>query len=417
MQKSAADVGINSVNNIGNTPLPHSNNIAIVNTMQIVLEVACTVWIIGILVLTAYSIISYIRVFMNLKTATLVNDNIFESDKIATPFVFGLIKPRIFIPIGLNEKDCPYILAHEQVHIKRLDYLIKPFAFLVLIIHWFNPVMWISFILMSKDMELCCDERVLKIMDNNAKGIYASVLLSFSLKRSRFSIGSPLAFGESNIKSRIKNILAFKKHTFLTISIITVTIVALMMVLTANPKNVQSQTKTSVPSDNTVQIIKDSTKEPISSNSKAVNSLSNEDIMKKYITDFLTKGYSKYYIINSFNFNIYKNETVGSNLEALVLTTMNSNVPPKDPETVPYIMDAKAKAQKEKNPKIKKMLQEQYEQMAKEYGKPEDSNNVFKLTANLIDGKIDEKSIVLMREIDAPKGVDYVPAEDILPGN
>jgi len=141
----------------------------------------------------------------------------------------------------------------------------------------------------------------------------------------------------------------------------------------------------------------------------------NEDVIKNYIADFLTKGYSKYYIINSMKFEFRQNKVQGSTIEAIVFTSMNFNVPPKDPETVPFIKEAKEKAQNETNPERKKIRQKEYQTYVSEYGKPQDINFVFKFTANLVNGKIKEESIQLFAEQDAENGVTYTPADDILP--
>jgi beta-lactamase regulating signal transducer with metallopeptidase domain len=240
MQNPTVDVGINGINNTVNTILPTATPYASVNPMQIIIGLASIIWVVGILILLGYSIISYLMVKSNVKTATLVKDNIFETAMITTPFVCGFIRPRIFVPVGISQNELSYILEHEQVHINRLDYLIKPFAFLVLIIHWFNPLMWISFALMSKDMEMSCDESVLKKMGNDIRGNYANSLLSLSVKRSTLLTGSPLAFSESKIKSRIKNILSYKKPALGVIAVIIVIVAALILVFTANPKTEQS---------------------------------------------------------------------------------------------------------------------------------------------------------------------------------
>ncbi len=142
-------------------------------------------------------------------------------------------------------------------------------------------------------------------------------------------------------------------------------------------------------------------------------------MIKKYITNFLTAGYSKYYTINSIKCDIREYKVKDTKVEAIINTTMNSNVPIKtgmNVDTVPYIKEAKEKAQKETDPVRKKILQNEYEGMAKEYGKPDDTNFGFKLTADLIDNKIDEKSIKLFfEEDDGPNGVKYAPAEEALP--
>ncbi|HEY5584591.1 MAG TPA: M56 family metallopeptidase [Ruminiclostridium sp.] len=240
VQNPTVDFGINIINNAANTLRTPATPMVSVNPMQIVMEISGIIWIAGIAILLFYSIISYLKVINNVRTATLVKDNIFETDRVTTPFVFGFIKPKIFIPTRMNENELSYILIHEQTHIKRLDYLIKPFAFLVLVVHWFNPLIWLSFALMSKDMEMSCDESVLKKLGDDIKGSYSNSLLSLSVKRSGLLTGSPLAFGESNIKSRIKNILNYKKPAiWVVIAAIAITAV-LIVVFTANPKNEQA---------------------------------------------------------------------------------------------------------------------------------------------------------------------------------
>ncbi len=200
------------------------------------LQAASVIWLAGIAVLVIYSIISYSKVAGRVGTATRVNDNIFESDRISSPFVFGFLNPRIYIPMGLTEPDRTYILSHEQTHIKRMDYLIKPFSFLVLTLHWFNPLMWFSFILMSRDMEMSCDESVVRRMGNSIKANYSNSLLSFSVRGGGFVLGSPLAFGESDIKARIKNILNYKKPALWVTALIIVLITAFIAGVATNPE-------------------------------------------------------------------------------------------------------------------------------------------------------------------------------------
>ncbi len=239
MQHPTVDVGINTINDAVNKILPAATPASSANPMQIITGFAILIWVIGMIALLIYSVVSYLKVISNVKTATLVHDNIFESDRITTPFVCGFIKPKIFIPSGIDKNDLTYILKHEQTHIKRLDYLIKPIAFLALIIHWFNPLMWISFALMSKDMEMSCDESVVKKLGNDIKGSYSNSLLSLSVKRSGLIMGSPLAFGESNTKSRIKNILTYKKPAFWVVAATIIITNTIIVAFTANPKSEQ----------------------------------------------------------------------------------------------------------------------------------------------------------------------------------
>jgi beta-lactamase regulating signal transducer with metallopeptidase domain len=169
-------------------------SIAGASPVQIIVWVGSIVWIMGAAVLLLYSVASYLNIRAKVRTATLVRGNIFETDRISTPFVCGFLKPKIYIPTGLSEQELSYILLHEQTHITRRDYWIKPFAFILLIIHWFNPLMWLSYALMCKDMEMSCDERVVDKMGSRIKASYSTSLLSFSVSRSGVRTGSPLAF-------------------------------------------------------------------------------------------------------------------------------------------------------------------------------------------------------------------------------
>lgn len=269
LKKPAVNVGIGGINNTVNSSLRACVPSASANPMQTVMEIASIIWICGMAVLFIYSIISYLKILNNVKTATLVKDNIFETDRIAAPFVCGFIKPKIYIPTEINESDLPYVLSHESTHIKRLDYIIKPFAFLVLIIHWFNPLMWISFALMTKDMEMSCDESVMRKMGSDVKKNYSISLLSLSVKRSGLIMGSPLAFGESNIKSRIKNILNYKRPAFWVIVIAIAATFSLIAAFTANPQNKETH-KANIYSGYAVKTLLDNKTPYVGNNSKDI---------------------------------------------------------------------------------------------------------------------------------------------------
>ena len=189
--------------------LPPVNPADSVNPIHAVLGVAGYVWLVGFLALLVYAIVGYISLKRRVRYATLVRDNIFETDKIKTPFVLGFVRPKIYFPLNINPSQQNYILLHEQTHIKRLDYLIKPFAFVLFALHWFNPLMWVAYFLMSKDMEMSCDEAVLNKTGEDIRGVYSSSLLNLAVKRA--GLLNPLAFGESNVKERVVNVLSFKK--------------------------------------------------------------------------------------------------------------------------------------------------------------------------------------------------------------
>ena len=230
MQSPAVDVGINNINNIVNTSLPAPHGAMSANPMQILMFICTYIWAAGVMGLLLYSVISYIKVLNRVRTATLLTHPIvsetldkvrmnrkipvYVTDRIAGPFVCGLIKPKVYLPVTLSEKELSYILMHEFVHIKRFDYLVKPFSFMVLVFHWFNPVLWLSFALMGKDMEMSCDEKVMAISGSDIKDDYSHSLLLLAVGKNRLLSGSPLAFGESSVKSRIKNVLRYKKPAF-----------------------------------------------------------------------------------------------------------------------------------------------------------------------------------------------------------
>jgi beta-lactamase regulating signal transducer with metallopeptidase domain len=224
---SAADLVASSV--------PAANAVASVNPIQIYMFIASCIWIAGIVALLIYSLVSVIRLKKRLKDAHLSEDNIFEASNIRTPFVLGIVRPRIYLPAGLNNYERDYIILHEQTHIRRKDHVTKIIAFIILSIHWFNPLAWIAFVLMSTDMELSCDEHVLKQIEEDVKKPYANSLLSLALGGHIIN-GSPLAFGEGNVKGRIKNVLNYRKPSFwmILVSIIAVTIISIALI--TNPK-------------------------------------------------------------------------------------------------------------------------------------------------------------------------------------
>lgn len=167
-------------------------------------------WLIGITALLIYSVVSIVLLKRRLSGALLFENNIYEAANLKTPFVLGFFRPKIYLPSGLSAEERSYIILHEQTHIKRFDHVVKFAAFLILCVHWFNPLVWFAFMMMSTDMELSCDERVLKDMGTEVKKPYAASLLSLATEK-RILNGSPLAFGEGNVKGRIKNVLNFKK--------------------------------------------------------------------------------------------------------------------------------------------------------------------------------------------------------------
>ena len=228
--------GIGIVDSIISNSLPAPSIGDSVNPLQIYLEIGAFIWIIGAVVLLIYSLVSIITLKKQLKSAQPIEKNTYEAKDLKTPFVLGIIIPKIYLPTGLSTQEKSYILLHEQTHINRKDHIVKVFAFLILCIHWFNPLVWIAFMLMSMDMEVSCDERVIKEAGNDTKKPYATTLLSLSSGRHILN-GSPLAFGEGSIKGRIKNILDYKRPKFWVVTTVIIAVIAVSIGLVANPRS------------------------------------------------------------------------------------------------------------------------------------------------------------------------------------
>lgn len=238
MNNPAVSTGLNSIDNTVNSSLPAATPMASVNPLQIIIFIAAVIWIIGIAALLLYSIISYIMLRVKLRNSIIYKKNVYQSDKISSPFVFGLINPKIYIPFNITENEMDYVLSHEQYHIKRRDYIIKPIAFLILVLHWFNPLCWLAFMLMSYDMEMSCDEKVLSNSKARSKEYSKSLLSVACVKRPPSPC--PLAFGETRIKGRIKNILKYRKPK-IYVSVISVILCTVAIIACASNPNKKSE--------------------------------------------------------------------------------------------------------------------------------------------------------------------------------
>ncbi len=192
------------------------------------------IWLGGALAMAAYAVISYIKLKGQLVTASPLRDNIYLADGITSPFVMGLIKPKIYLPSDLSEREQPYIIMHEQQHIKRLDHIVKLAAFAALCIHWFNPSVWVAFIVSGKDMEMSCDEAVIGRMGDSIRADYAASLLSLATGK-HIIAGMPLAFGEGDTKGRIRNLISRKKPAFWVILTAIIAVMVLAVCLLTNP--------------------------------------------------------------------------------------------------------------------------------------------------------------------------------------
>ncbi len=202
-----------------------------------VTTVLAIIWAVGVIALLLYTVISYLRLKHEIKTAVLLRDNIYQSDTVSSPFVLGVLRPKIFLPFRLDESDAAHIIAHEEAHIRRRDHWWKPLGFLLLSVHWFNPLIWLGYSLLCRDIELACDQKVIRDLEPERRADYSQTLLSCSVNR-RMIAACPLAFGEVGIKSRIKSVLSYQKPAFwLIIVAVSVSILFAVCFLTSPKKN------------------------------------------------------------------------------------------------------------------------------------------------------------------------------------
>lgn len=197
-------------------------------------------WIAGAAAMASYSVVSFIKLKKKLGEAVLLKENIYVSDKITTPLVTGIFSPKIYLPVSVKKDELEYIILHERCHIKRGDNIVKMISFAVLCFHWFNPFIWLAFCLSNRDMEMSCDEAVMKKMKEDVRASYSSSLLNLSAGRPVIS-GTPLAFGESSVKQRIKNIMKYKKPAVIISVISAIAIVILSIIFIGNPVKIDEE--------------------------------------------------------------------------------------------------------------------------------------------------------------------------------
>ena len=230
--------GISAINNAVNPIISQSNTPmagASVNLLQITIGIYEYIWIFGMIALALYTAISYWRLRRKVDTAVRYKDNIFQSENVSFPFVLGIIKPRIYLPFKMNGQYLEHVVAHEQAHVCRKDHWWKPLGFLLLMIHWFNPLMWLAYVLLCRDIELACDEKVIKELGNEQRGDYTQALVACSVNR-RMIAACPLAFGEVSVKERVKSVMNYKKPAFWVIIISVIVCVGVAVCFLTNPK-------------------------------------------------------------------------------------------------------------------------------------------------------------------------------------
>ena len=208
--------------------------LASVNPLYVWTYLAGWVWLIGLGAMLLYALASYLRLRRRVSVSLPIQDNIYLCDAISSPFILGVVKPHIYLPSGLDEVQRQNVLSHERAHLARRDHWWKPLGFALLAVYWFNPVLWLAYTLLCRDIELACDERVIRTMDESAVKTYSTVLLACSMPR-KAVITCPLAFGEVGVKERVKNALHYKKPAFWVVAASVAVCVVVAVCFLTNP--------------------------------------------------------------------------------------------------------------------------------------------------------------------------------------
>ena len=183
------------------------------NPLQILIPVAANIWLLGVLAMLVYTAVSYISLRRKLRTAVILRNSIFQCETVQSPFVLGVFRPRIYLPYAIEGQNLYHVVAHEQAHIRRKDHWWKPLGFLLLTVYWFNPLMWVAYVLLCRDIEIACDEKVIAKLEAEQRADYTQALVACSVNRRMIS-ACPLAFGEVGVKERVKSIMNYRKPKF-----------------------------------------------------------------------------------------------------------------------------------------------------------------------------------------------------------
>lgn len=237
-QKPVINSGVSYINNTLNpvisesfAPAPGAS----VNPLQIWMFIASIIWIIGMAVILGYALVSFLRIHGRVREAARLRDNVWLCDAVKSPFILGVFRPQIYISSAADDEQLRIILAHEQAHLKRRDHWWKLSGYLLLAVYWFNPLMWVAYILLCRDIELACDEKVIKNMDMDSKQAYSNVLVDCSISR-RIIMVCPLAFGEIGVKARVKSIINYRKPAFWVVIIAVAACVVAAVCFLTNPR-------------------------------------------------------------------------------------------------------------------------------------------------------------------------------------
>lgn len=238
--------GVHAINTVVNPMMQRAVISEGSNSLQDWIPVASVLWGVGVLAMLIYGAVSYFRVKRRVRTAVLLRENLYQSETVASPFVLGFLRPKIYLPFRMDESELSHVVAHEQAHIRRRDHWWKPVGFAILAVHWFNPLLWLGYVLLCRDIELACDEKVIKTLSTEERADYSQALLHCSVGR-RMIAFCPLAFGEVSVKDRVRSVLSYKKPAFwILLAGILLSIVLAVCFLT-NPKDETEPSESTVP--------------------------------------------------------------------------------------------------------------------------------------------------------------------------
>ena len=230
--------GVEFIDNAVNPSLSESfaaAPLASVNPLYVWTYLAGWVWLIGLAAMLAYALVSYLRLRRRVSASIPLRENIYVCDEVPSPFILGIVRPRIYLPSALDEAQRGSVLSHERAHLARRDHWWKPLGFALLAVYWFNPLLWLAYTLLCRDIELACDERVLRGMDAGQVKDYSSALLACSVPR-RMLAACPLAFGEVGVGARVKNALRYKKPAFWVVAASVAVCVVVAVCFLTNPR-------------------------------------------------------------------------------------------------------------------------------------------------------------------------------------
>lgn len=237
-QEPVIHSGVSTLNSIVNPVLSESMAPTVgdsVDPMQVVTIVCANLWVVGMIAMVIYAFVSFLRIHKRVAVSMPLRDNIYLCDYIGSPFILGVIRPKIYLPSTLEEAHMFYVIAHEKAHLERRDHWWKPLGFALLTVYWFHPLIWLAYILLCRDIELACDERVIRRLGEPDKKSYSHALLSCSISR-KMVTACPLAFGEVGVKERVRSVLHYKKPAFWIVVVAGIACIVVAVCFLTNPK-------------------------------------------------------------------------------------------------------------------------------------------------------------------------------------